>query len=159
MGVKRQNNQNKIMKIVTLPVKILGKARDLYVKSMTSCASSASCSHTMSLPNGHLPKSYSVSSSVSSNHDSDDFRDLIRAASVRSMGHKNEIDMLLHEVRQNSKPLPKSCSVGMGGFMGRIDEDKVEEDGSVNGGVKSMAAAEMYPRSKSYAVGKSQVAF
>lgn len=149
------------MRIVTIPLKVLGKARDLYVKSMTGCAARASSGHSMSLPNGQLPKSYSMGSSMS--NDNDDFRDLIRAASVRSLGHKNEIDMLLHQMKQQqsipSKQLPKSSSVGMG-FMGRIDEEKPsDEDGSSHGANLKAAKGELYPRSRSYAVAKTSVAF
>ncbi|OAY23054.1 uncharacterized protein LOC110605995 [Manihot esculenta] len=157
MGAKG-HSQNKFMRIVTIPIKVLGKARDLYVKSMTGCAARASCGHSMSLPNGQLPKSYSMGSSMS--NDNDDFRELIRAASVRSLGHKNEVDMLLQQMKQKSEQLPKSCSVGMG-FMGRIDEEKAsEEEGSSHGGNKKATKADqLYPRSKSYAVGKTSVAF
>ncbi|KAJ9166355.1 hypothetical protein P3X46_021125 [Hevea brasiliensis] len=151
MGAKG-HSQSRFMWIVTIPIKVLGKARDLYVKSMTGCAARASYGHSMSMPHGQLPKSYSMGSSMS--NDYDDYRELIRAASVRSLGHKNEIDMLM----QQSKQLPKSCSVGMG-FMGRIDEAASEEEGSSHGANKKAAKAELYPRSRSYAVAKTSVAF
>ncbi|KDP41598.1 hypothetical protein JCGZ_16005 [Jatropha curcas] len=153
------HNQSKFMKIVTIPIKVLGKARDLYVNSMSSCAARTSYSHCTSLPNGNLLKSYSMGSSMS--NDNDDYRELIRAASVRSLGHKNEIDMVLQQMKQAStkQQLPKSCSVGMG-FMGRIDEEKpgMEEEGSVDGSKKG-TKADLYPRSRSYAVGKTGAAF
>ncbi|KAF2324249.1 hypothetical protein GH714_011123 [Hevea brasiliensis] len=98
---------------------------------MTGCAARATPGHSMSKPNGQLPKSYSMGSSIS--NDNDDYMELIRAASVRSLGHKNEIDMLLQQMKQesmSSKQLPKSCSVGMG-FMGRIDEEKPSDEEAV----------------------------
>ena len=89
------------MKIVTSPLKVLGKARDLYVKSITGCATRTSYGHSMSMSNGQLPKSYSMGSTMSNYSDGgDDYGDLIRAASVRSLGHKNEIDMLLQQFKQ-----------------------------------------------------------
>ncbi|KAF2324253.1 hypothetical protein GH714_011159 [Hevea brasiliensis] len=111
---------------------------------MTGCAARATPGHSMSKPNGQLPKSYSMGSSIS--NDNDDYMELIRAASVRSLGHKNEIDMLLQQMKQesmSSKQLPKSCSVGMG-FMGRIDEEKPsDEEGSGHAANKKAAKAEL----------------
>lgn len=64
----------------------------------------------------------------------------MRAASVRSLGHKNEIDMFIHEKVKQEKlqqemqkkmkygGLPKSTSVG----MARIDEDEEGEEGFRN---------------------------
>lgn len=71
-----------------------------------------------------LPKSLSVVS----RRDSEDYRELVRAASVRSMGHVNETQMLKTQIRMESRGINKSCSV----VMGRIDEEKdgdLSEDG------------------------------
>ncbi|EEF52261.1 conserved hypothetical protein [Ricinus communis] len=158
----KKQKQSKFMKIATIPLKVLGKARDLYVKSITGCATRTSYGHSMSMPNGQLPKSHSMGSTMSSDG-GDDYGDLIRAASVRSLGHKNEIDMLLQQMKQQQqqqqqqKQLPKSVSVGMG-FMGRIEEENGEDEGSVDGS-KRGAKADLYPRSRSYAVAERTPAF
>ncbi|WZZ79952.1 hypothetical protein YC2023_100524 [Brassica napus] len=75
----------------------------------------------------------------------DDYSELVRAASVRSLGHKNEIDMLIQE-KLKQGGLPKSSSVG----MARIDEEGEAEEGSVN--TKTKKVSDLYPCSKSYAV-------
>ncbi|XP_050228006.1 uncharacterized protein LOC126677434 [Mercurialis annua] len=154
MRTKKQK-QSKLMKIVSTPLRVLGKARDLYVKSITGCAT-RTYGHSRSMPKGELPKSYSMGSTISSASAGDDYGDLIRAASVRSLGHKNEIDMLLqqHKEEQQKKQLPKSVSVGMG-FMGRIDEENGDEEGSVGGSKR----ADMYPRSRTVAGRSSGAAF
>ncbi|KAE8659175.1 FKBP-type peptidyl-prolyl cis-trans isomerase family protein [Hibiscus syriacus] len=133
------HSHNKFMRMISVPLKALGKARDLYVRSLTSCASNVSYGHAAEQYSG-LPRSFSVSS-VTSN-DNDDFRELVRAASVRSLGHKDELDMLFRRrqqqqprVRMGSKGLPKSCSVA----MGRIDEEnpcEFEENKAVVGDKK-----------------------
>ncbi|XP_022765949.1 uncharacterized protein LOC111310821 [Durio zibethinus] len=153
------HGQNKFVRFITVPFRALGKARDLYVRSLTSCASSVSFGQGSGDYTGQysgLPRSFSASSAIS--NDNEDLRELIRAASVRSLGHENEIEMFLQEqLRQmRSKGLPKSCSVG----MGRIDEDKPcefeENEAAV---VEKKKQDFLYPRSKSYAVTKRSVSF
>ncbi|KAE8731312.1 FKBP-type peptidyl-prolyl cis-trans isomerase family protein [Hibiscus syriacus] len=39
---RKGNAQNKLVKFITIPFRALGKAKDLYVKSLTSCAASVS---------------------------------------------------------------------------------------------------------------------
>ncbi|GAV56608.1 hypothetical protein CFOL_v3_00150 [Cephalotus follicularis] len=157
----KAQNQSKFMRFITLPLKVLSKARDFYVRSLTDCSDRVSYGgNSMGLPTGQasaFPKSLSVSSSRSNGVE--DYRELIRAASVRSLGHRNEVDMFLQQqMRQQSsmvgsRGLPKSCSVG----MGRIDEDRPSDFGQdgANGGVK--AADLLYPRSRSCAVTKRSV--
>ncbi|GMI91080.1 hypothetical protein like AT1G10140 [Hibiscus trionum] len=147
-------SHNKFMRFITVPLKALGKARDLYVRSLTRCTSSVSYAHASG-----LPRSFSVSSATS--NDSDDLRELIRAASVRSLGHRNEVEMLFQQQRQSrvqtrSNGLPKSCSVA----MGRIDEEnpcEFEENEAVV--VVDKKRDLLYPRSKSYAVPKTSPSF
>ena len=64
---------------------------------------------------------------------------------------------MVYEQEQLSKQLPKSCSVGMG-FMGRIDEENGEDEGSVDGS-KRGAKGDMYPRSRSYVVAERSSGF
>lgn len=82
-----------------------------------------------------------AASSVRSEVGDEDYAELVRAASARTTS-ANRIHV--------SKVLPKSSSVG----MARIDEDKAVE---TEGGVAF--AADLYPRSRSYAVAKSKPAF
>ncbi|XP_010999894.1 PREDICTED: uncharacterized protein LOC105107603 [Populus euphratica] len=152
MKTKAQN-QSKFMRVMTIPVRVLCKARDVYVKSMTD--------FSMRMNNGPsmaLPRSFSVGSSSRSD-DGEDYRQLVRAASARSLGHSNEIEMYMQQLRQqqssmtmgSEKVLPKSSSVGMR-CMGRIDEDKSCVFEEVGVDVKP----QLGPRSRSYAVGKGR---
>ncbi|CAH2038412.1 unnamed protein product [Thlaspi arvense] len=157
-------NQNKFLRIISTPLRALGKARDLYVRSITGCAArthySSSASTSTLFPRSRSSSSAAFSSSASSRRATDfgigdDYSELVRAASVRSLGHKNEIDMFIQEKLQQQKKqkqggLPKSSSVG----MARIEEDEEAEEGSVNPKTKKTKKVSdlLYPRSKSYAV-------
>ncbi|KAE8658790.1 FKBP-type peptidyl-prolyl cis-trans isomerase family protein [Hibiscus syriacus] len=151
------HSHNKFMRFITVPLKALGKARDLYVRSFTSCASSVSYGHAAEQYSG-LPRSFSLISATSD--DKDDFRELIRAASVRSLGHRDGLDMLFRQqqqqrVRMGSKGLPKSSSVA----MGRIDEENPCEFEENEAAVVDKKRDLLYPRSKSYAVTKTSPSF
>ncbi|XP_060170891.1 uncharacterized protein LOC132601850 [Lycium barbarum] len=142
------SKQNIFMRILALPWKALTKARDCYVNKMTTYA--------MVNPRT-LPKSYnrSVSSlSRSINNDSEDFRELVRAASARTMRDNNfDLNFLVQQhIRQqmpSRKLVTRSCSVG----MARIDEENScvlgegEEDALLKKDLK-------YPRSRSYGIMK-----
>ncbi|KAK8649050.1 hypothetical protein V6N13_129788 [Hibiscus sabdariffa] len=159
---RKGHAQNKFVRFITIPFRALGKARDLYVRSMTSCAAGVSFGQGGAAPDyaGQLPRSFSESSAASS-YANEDFRDLIRAASVRSLGHRNEVEMFLQEQLKQmkaAKGLPKSSSVG----MGRIDEDKPfeTEEKNVDNNTITMKQDSLFKRSKTYAVTKrSSVAF
>ncbi|PSS31499.1 Arrestin domain-containing protein [Actinidia chinensis var. chinensis] len=151
----KTNNQNRFMRIITLPIRVLSRAKDLYVKSMVDCADRVSYGAVMGVGSGQvssLPKSFSVGSGRSS--DNEDLRELIRAASTRSFGSRVETDLYLQS--QMRRPttaaavVPRSCSVG----MGRIDEDGPCDFGEVGMGVRPEL---VYPRSRSYAVPKRSV--
>ncbi|XP_010490729.1 PREDICTED: uncharacterized protein LOC104768434 isoform X2 [Camelina sativa] len=163
-----KQNQNKFLRIISTPLRALGKARDLYVRSITGCAAkthySSSASVSASFGRSRSSSSAAFSSSASSRRTTDfgideDYSELVRAASVRSLGHKSEIDMLIQEKLQQQKQqrqgggLPKSSSVG----MARIEEDEEAEEGSVNPKMKKAKKVSdlLYPRSKSYAVTSS----
>ncbi|KAJ8773281.1 hypothetical protein K2173_028458 [Erythroxylum novogranatense] len=152
---KKGHSQNKFVRILTLPLKVLGKAKDFYVRSLTNCSMSVSHRHGMTLPDGQfssLPRSFSVGSLRPDV--GEDYRELVRAASVRSLGHKSEMEMYRQQLRQSSNVgseiLPKSSTV----CMGRIDEDKACDDFEEVGEKR-----EVYPRSRSYAVAKPSVVF
>lgn len=161
MKTTKSKSKNKFMRIITIPFRALLKARDLYVRGMTSV-------ERMSLPSktgrfSDLPKSFSVGPSRTS--DNDDYADLVRAASARDYGGKFDLDALLRQqLREElektavatktagAKGLPKSSSVG----MGKIDEDMPCDFGA-DGDRKKVDV--LYPRSRSYAVSKKSVAF
>ncbi|KAJ4915358.1 Uncharacterized protein Rs2_00908 [Raphanus sativus] len=160
-------SQNKFLRIISTPFRALGKA---YVRSITGCASrsqypSSSSSVSTAFPRSKSSSSAAFSSSASTRRTTDfgiddDYSELVRAASVRSLGHKNEIDMFIHEKVKQEKlqqemqkkmkygGLPKSTSVG----MARIDEDEEGEEGSVKPKTTKKVSELLYPRSKSYAV-------
>ncbi|KAE8657049.1 FKBP-type peptidyl-prolyl cis-trans isomerase family protein [Hibiscus syriacus] len=152
------HSHNKFMRFIAVPLKALGKARDLYVRSLTSCASSVSYGRAAGQCSG-LPRSFCLSSATS--NDKDDFRELIRAASVRSLGHRDKLDMLFRQqqqpprVRMGSKGLPKSSSVA----MGRIDEENPCEFEESEAAAVDKKRDLLYPRSKSYAVTKTSPSF
>ncbi|KFK40895.1 hypothetical protein AALP_AA2G057100 [Arabis alpina] len=172
MRKKTGQNKNKFMRIIMMPLKVLGKARDLYMRSITGCATRTHYSSTdaVSIPFPISRSSSTVfsSSAASSQRRSSDFTfdedysELLRAASVRNLGHKNEFDMFIHQQLQQRQRnpvavgavavpakggLPKSSSVGM--TMARIDEED-EEEGSVKNQKKGSDF--LYPRSRSHAV-------
>ncbi|KAJ6872024.1 hypothetical protein NC651_031199 [Populus alba x Populus x berolinensis] len=65
MKTKAQN-QSKFMRVMTIPVRVLCKARDVYVKSMTDFSMRMSNGPSMALLAGQhppLPRSFSVGSS------------------------------------------------------------------------------------------------
>ncbi|CAN4122536.1 unnamed protein product [Withania somnifera] len=150
MKSKGGHGQNRFMRILALPWKALVKARDCYVGTMTNYA--------VVNPRS-LPKSYSVTSTRSDN--SEDFRELVRAASARSMGRENfELNLLIQQqIRQQlqqqmpSRRVPRSVSVG----MGRIDEDKPFVLGEQEADISMMLMKNelKYPRSRSHAVSKT----
>ncbi|KFK43309.1 hypothetical protein AALP_AA1G107700 [Arabis alpina] len=136
---------------------------------MTGCASRTHYSSTASV-SGPFPRSRSSSSAAFSSSASsrrttdfgidDDYSELVRAASVRSLGHKNEIDMFIQEklklqqqqkMQQKQGGLPKSSSVG----MAKIEEEEEAEEGSVHMKKNKKVSELLFPRSKSYAVSGS----
>ncbi|KAK9270504.1 hypothetical protein L1049_026084 [Liquidambar formosana] len=150
----KTHNQNRFVRIITMPFRVLGKARDFYVRSVTNCAHTVSYGNTIGCP-GDLPRSFSVCSSRTNN--SEDFRELVRAASTSTLVDRIGMDMLLQQHMREAAAMgskvvvPRSCSVG----MGKIDEDKpccdFGED-TIDG-----KNGLFYPRSKSYAVTKRSV--
>ncbi|KAJ0026021.1 hypothetical protein Pint_08627 [Pistacia integerrima] len=148
--MKGKHNQSKFMRFIRMPFRVLGKARDFYVRSLTEYA--AKGNYGGQFPS--LPKSFSVGASRS--NASEDYSELIRAASVRSMGHRNEVDLLIHQhlmqsAANRSKEFPKSSSVGMK-FMGRIEEEKsCDLEDSVDG-KRNKSDYNKFPRSRSVAV-------
>ncbi|KAG9440605.1 hypothetical protein H6P81_020770 [Aristolochia fimbriata] len=135
---KSSGTESKFARCIKAPIRVLCKARDLYVRSMTNCAGNMNYSMYPTT----LPKSFSVASSRAS--DEEDIREVMRMVSQRSQREKS--GTLSSQSPAVTQGLPKSFSVG----IGRIDEDKpcyFQEDIKVNTDV-------LYPRSRSYAVTK-----
>ncbi|KAI5393306.1 hypothetical protein KIW84_060430, partial [Lathyrus oleraceus] len=135
----------------------LGKARDAYVRSITNCGQSmnygsypmdaASRFSSLSRSQTTSSRRSSSSSSLSRLDNNEDFAELVRAASARTLGNRMDIDLVLKQEQQKmNKKLPKSSSVG----MAKIDEDMPFDSGLGNG---VGFVVDSYPRSKSYAVG------
>lgn len=163
MAKIKGGKESRFTKIMKTPLRALIKARDFYIQSMTQCSGHFDYGTVMGCPTAQvntLPRSFSASSTKSSNG-TDDFRELVKAASTRSLGNKIELDFMkqqqqLHQGGLRKSPvaligsnnLPRSQSVG----FGRIDEDKpceFEENVKVR--------TDVMPRSRSYAVHKRTV--
>lgn len=122
------------------PRRALGRARDLYVRSLTGCAGHLPADAAFGYPSfaaAPLPRADSFASSRRSGvYDDDDLRELIRAASQRRAA----------EAAAAAEPVtvPRSQSVA----MARIDEDRPCE---------FAGAGVVFPRSRSCAAGASRV--
>ncbi|KAK7410095.1 hypothetical protein VNO78_00616 [Psophocarpus tetragonolobus] len=156
----KDKKQNKLVWIITTPFRVLGKAKDMYVRGITKCGNNMNYSSPVDAAGRFeaLPRSYSTATSRS---DNEDFAELLRAASARTLGNRIDVDSVLKQHAQaqaqaqaqarplSSNGLPKSTSVG----MGRIDEDTPLGEGQIP------ALPKAYPRSRSYAVGKTSAVF
>ncbi|XP_057793199.1 uncharacterized protein LOC131009808 [Salvia miltiorrhiza] len=126
----KASQQNRFLRIITVPVRALSKARDFYVRSLSDYADRMNYGNAMAIPVTAqvtaLPRSFSVSSARSQVE-----QDLVRASSTRSMGDRAELESYIKEqmkmrvVGLSPQPQPqgmppRSTSVA----MGRIDEDK-----------------------------------
>ncbi|KAM5576843.1 hypothetical protein ABKV19_007601 [Rosa sericea] len=155
-NANKSSKGSRFSRFMKAPIRVLIKARDFYIKSMTECSTRfdyggmAMGCPTAQVPSA-LPRSFSTSSvKSSSSSNNDDYRELMRAASARStfaynknmedLGRKQQIN----STEANNAMMNRSRSVG----IGRIDEDKAcefgEEDVNKN----------MYPRSRSSAVAR-----
>ncbi|KAG8373837.1 hypothetical protein BUALT_Bualt11G0066700 [Buddleja alternifolia] len=143
MSTKRVQKESKFAKYMKVPIRILARARDFYVQSLSGCAAGQVAYGHMGCPTA-LPRDFSANSSYSdySNRD-EDLRELIRIASTRSLTGKIEAELLRSK---KATPLgggmPRSRTV----TIGRIDEEKPCEFG----GDDDEERVEVYPRSKSY---------
>ncbi|CAK8568381.1 unnamed protein product [Lathyrus sativus] len=146
----KEQKQNKIVRIITTPIRVLGKAKDMYVRSITKCGNNMNYSKPVDSTGRfqNLPRSYSAVTTRSAGAgDSEDFVDLMRAASARTLVNRIDMDLVLKQEPVSTNGLPKSVSVG----MGRIDEERASDMGEGVGDV--VVVGNSYPRSRSYAVG------
>ncbi|XP_058786128.1 uncharacterized protein LOC131660811 [Vicia villosa] len=131
----------------------------MYVRSITKCGNNLNYTNPIDSTGRfeNLPRSYSAVTTRSGGAgDSEDFVELMRAASARTLVNRIDMDLVLKQEAATSvsRPvstngLPKSVSVG----MGRIDEEKASDLGESFGDVP-VVVGNSYPRSRSYAVGK-----
>ncbi|GAA0140687.1 hypothetical protein Leryth_017168 [Lithospermum erythrorhizon] len=152
MKTKAQVPQNRFLRIVTIPVRALVKAKDFYVRSMINCTSGVGYGGMGTVHVAQLPRSFSARSSMS--NESEDFIELVRAASGKGTLSKLDLQMYLQQqmMMQNNKgvagsrKMPRSASVA----MGKIDEDAPFDFGEdiVEVNIKTQMK---YPRSRSYA--------
>lgn len=155
----KASQHNRFLRIITTPFRALCKARDFYVRNMMDCANMNAIGLQRTSQAPSLPRSFSVASSRS--YDDEDFRELVRAASARSIGSRIDLDTYIKQetkMRANSgigpRALPpRSISVA----MGRIDEESPSsyfgED--INGNIVNIKNELKYPRSKSHAVART----
>lgn len=116
--------ESRISRWAKAPIRALIRARDLYVSSMNSCAGHVTygggvygCPTTDVTT---LPKSFSVKSTTSD----EDFRELLKVASTRSLGDKIDLEFLRRQRSTGAaKVVPRSQSVS----IGRFDEDNTSE--------------------------------
>ncbi|KAH7520320.1 uncharacterized protein LOC107425023 [Ziziphus jujuba] len=161
MSKVKGKEEGKLRRIRKCVVRMLTKLRDSYMQGMAECSGKFDYGAAMACPTvpvANIPRSYSVSSTKSNNYENEDFRELVRAASTKSLRGKVEADLLS---KQRNSPLmagggvpnnmPRSCSVGFGP-IGRIDEDSPCE---FQGDFK--VKTDLYPRSRSYATSKRSI--
>ena len=144
---KERRKESKLSRYMKAPLRFLKKARDMYVYGMIECSGQLSyVEASIGCPTGQLctlPRSFSVGSATRSTTSDDDFKELVRAASLRSYGNRVQFGDAAAAAVKKMK-MHRSRSVGI---FGRIDEEKVCEFG--DDGIKVRPNA--YPRSKSYA--------
>ncbi|XP_020227463.1 uncharacterized protein LOC109808751 [Cajanus cajan] len=142
---------NVLVRIAASPLRALGKAKDMYVRSITNCGNNISYGDPLEGA-GRFSRSYSVATATTSSEiGGDDYAELLRAASARTLVNRIDVDLVVKQQQRQqhgtSEGLHKSSSVG----MARIDEDTPYD---ADGGVAIVT--DPYPRSRSYAVGKSK---
>lgn len=121
----KDNKESKISRCIKAPIRALSRARDFYVRSMNNLGGEASfgggCPSAQATT---LPKSFSINNASLSTRRDEDFRELLRVASTRSLSNKIESEFLRRQQSTRGgggalKVVARSQSVG----IGRIDED------------------------------------
>ncbi|PWA78442.1 hypothetical protein CTI12_AA206710 [Artemisia annua] len=133
------------IRVLKAPLRAMYKIRDLYISSMYTCASGMGGPSTNNPYTSGLPKSYSTTSS----RPDDDFAELMRIASTRSLGNKLDPEFLRRQQSVGAPVVPRSQSVA----IGRIDENSACDDFGDDFRLKP----ELIPRSRSHAVTRMNV--
>lgn len=143
MTKKDKSKGSKLTRYMKAPLRFLVKLKDMYVNGMIQCSRDfAYVDHaTMGCPTQlySFPRSFSVNSTTSTTSD-DDFKELVRAASLRIR------DENCVKLGSKAMKVPRSRSVG----IGRIEEDEVCEFG-VDDNIK-VDKPLLYSRSRSCAI-------
>ncbi|XP_061359050.1 uncharacterized protein LOC133303189 [Gastrolobium bilobum] len=138
----KQRKESKFIRYMKTPFRFLIKVRDMYVQGMIKCSNHLSyVDATMVCPTAQfyaIPRSFSVNSARSSASDVD-FKELMRVSSLRSHGHRAELG-------EAAVKVSRCRSVG----IGTIDE----EEPCDHFGDDIKVKPHVYPRSKSYAIGR-----
>ncbi|CAI9282805.1 unnamed protein product [Lactuca saligna] len=142
MDKKKSQKPTITTKVLKAPGKFICKIRDLYISGMYSCAAGMGGGLSSQSTSG-LPKSYSTASSRN-----EDFAELMRIASTKSLGNRLDGDFLLRQQMATPPHVPRSQSVA----FGRIDEE-TPSDFTDDLRLKP----EMFPRSRSHAVARTYV--
>ncbi|KAK9665059.1 hypothetical protein RND81_14G087600 [Saponaria officinalis] len=184
MMKSKHTHQNKFIKIITMPIKALAKARDFYVKSMNNYAAKVSYNGSGWAGSNYtdaFPRSFSMS--TTRNNETDDFKELVRAASTSTLGNRVDLGSVISSssTRRNgntstinnlalpdlpqqkgnmgsafNKGVSRSVSVG----MAKIEEDKPVEFGETGHFGESVTNVKkkfgVFPRSKSHGFGGSK---
>ncbi|GAB4852377.1 hypothetical protein Ancab_016569 [Ancistrocladus abbreviatus] len=172
--MENSGQESRFMRIIAMPIKVLAKARDFYVKSMNNFAHKACYGGAAMGPmtGDPLLRSFSVSSTRLD--DSADLTQLLRAASTRVKGDRIDLSGVQRQEKQGKvlappqraagtavvglKKVPRTCSVS----MAKIDEDKACEFGndgvycSVNLKEENNKGSGSFGRGRSYAARKQQ---
>ncbi|WOL08965.1 hypothetical protein Cni_G17718 [Canna indica] len=140
---------SRLSRYVKAPMRLLCRVCDSYVRAMTNFAGKMEYGGGAGLGYAPmLPRSFSVHSAGTSTSGDDDFRELVRAASVARMGSLQQLDRVREA--SSSLPMPRVVAVprSRSAAIGRIDEDKPCEFGA------DVRLGEDYllPRSRSSAV-------
>ncbi|GER30993.1 hypothetical protein STAS_06972 [Striga asiatica] len=126
MSYEKVRKQNKLIRIIIVPIRVLARARDFYLTSLAGLGGAATYGNFMGCPTPTITRSLSVSSN--SRTAEEQRRDLAR---LRSVNIGKDDDVALRRSK-SARPLssgvpaaavPRSRTVA----FGRIDEDKVFE--------------------------------
>ncbi|KAK9740431.1 hypothetical protein RND81_03G034700 [Saponaria officinalis] len=180
MMKSKHTHQNKFIKIITMPIKALAKARDFYVKSMNNYADKVSYNGSGWVGSNYsdaFPRSFSTS--TTRNNETDDFKELVRVASTSTLGNRVDLESVisssstrndntstinnLASLQQKgnmgsafNKGVSRSVSVG----MAKIEEDKPVEFGETGHFGESVTNVKkkfgVFPRSMSHGFGVSK---
>ncbi|XP_022870987.1 uncharacterized protein LOC111390213 [Olea europaea var. sylvestris] len=139
--------ESKVRRLIKAPIRVLSRARDLYVQSLLGCTGEAHLS--VGWPAApqvltNLPKSFSVNSSFSNNDE------VLYATNIRSLAGSIKGDDSLR--RRRHQPEPNVVGRSPTVTIGRIDEDKPCEFGE-HVAVKT----DFYPEFRSYSVSRSPI--
>ncbi|KAL9681654.1 hypothetical protein QQ045_013441 [Rhodiola kirilowii] len=143
----------KFFRLMKLPIRALSRARDYYISRMVDCGQVPchSGAHDVGVGLG-LPRSFSVARVVD-NHRSEDFRELVRVASVRTLARSASVRVGMGKINEEER---FSFDGDEDDETRRLRFDDGENGGGAGGRKQSLV---VFWRSKSYAVTTKRIAF